>query len=103
MSEFSDDVCPTNREAEAAVIRLELTIDEQRKWVSAEAGGPVFRMWITREEFERGSFADWTAYELRDGRLAIWRPEADLLKLKKAGEFRLLKAIEERRLPDDVV
>jgi hypothetical protein len=98
--EFHDDVDPSNREQ---TIVLHFTVPEQRKMVEAEAGEPCFRMWVSRQEFERGSFADWTHYELSDGRIAIWRRESDLDKLQAGGEINMWRAITERRITDDVI
>ena len=78
-------------------------VETQRKLMTSRAGGaPVFRMWITKEEFHNGHFADWICYELSDGRLALWRKFEDLQKTRLQSNS-LYNAIIERRLPDHVV
>lgn len=99
--EFHDDVAPGSRDP--STIELHLSVDEQRKLVEAVQKEPCFRMWVTREEFARGSFADWTHYELSDGRIAIWRKSSDLTKLQEGGEVTLWRAIKERTISDDVI
>lgn len=74
----------------------------QRKLMESRAGGPVFRIWITKEEFIRANFADWICYELSDGRLALWRKYEDAKKLRGM-DLPVYNALMERRLADDVV
>ncbi len=101
MIEFSDDVDPASRD-ERVVLRVTFSVEVQRRLVEAECKGPAFRMWLTPEEYRRAEFADWTAYPLQDGRIAVWRPQADLDKLQAAGEMKLWAAIRARLLADDV-
>lgn len=89
-------------EKEPTVIEIRLTVAEQRALVEAQTGEPCFRMWLTRQEYERGSFSDWPEFELSDGRIAIWRKESDLDTLQTTNAM-VWRAIMERRIDDDVI
>lgn len=95
------DVDPSQRDI---TIEIHLTVAEQRRLVEAEAKEPCFRMWLSRGEFVTSSFADWTAYTLRDGRVAIWRKqsEADRLLAGDGDQKALWHAIMERKIDDTV-
>lgn len=98
--EFSDDVCPTQREPRAAVT-IELSVAEQRKIVEAEVKGPAFRMWLTPAEYEKiKDFTDWTMYPLRDGRVAVWR---SLASVKAITHTKLYLHIMSRKLDDNII
>lgn len=78
------------------------SVAEQKRKAEEQAGGPCFRMWLTRAEFDAANFADWHCYELVDGRLAIWRQYADLRRLRNTrGAERVYEQILERRIDDD--
>lgn len=88
---------------EQIVITLTLTVDDQRKILEHQFNEPVFRMWMSPEEWERVKpVPDWTAYTLSDGRIAIWRKrsELDAIMTKDA---RLWSAICQRIIEDDVI
>jgi hypothetical protein len=76
-------------------------VETQRKLMASRAGEPVFRMWITKEEFRAGSFSDWICYELSDGRLALWRKFSDLRATREQSKM-LYDAIVARRLDDAI-
>lgn len=86
-------------------VKMELSVEEQRKLVERELGAPCFRMWMTEAEKTKVLFAiqDWTCYQLRDGRWAVWRKEADLEVLKAHGEMTVYANIQARRLTDEVL
>jgi hypothetical protein len=84
-------------------VQITLTVPEQRKLMEAEAGEPCFRMWLTRHEFSKASFADWTAYPISTDHVAIWRKESDLRALlasKDSASRELGMMLDSRRLPD---
>lgn len=88
---------------EQIVITLTLTVDDQRKILEHQFNEPVFRMWMSPEEWERVKpVPDWTAYTLSDGRIAIWRKrsELDAIMIK---DTRLWSAICQRIIEDDVI
>lgn len=67
--------CPNCDKGE---IQITLTVADQRKLVEADVGEPCVRIWLTDEEFAKVSFADWTAYPLQPGLVAIWRKRSDI-------------------------
>lgn len=83
----------------AIQIELKLTVAEQRAWVEADCGVPCFRMWLSKAEYVKaGEFADWTAWILSDGRIAVWRKWSDLDNTSPE----VWVAIMERMLDDSV-
>lgn len=77
-------------------------VAEQRALMRNRAGGEdVFRVWVSRDEFNRASFADWLCYELSDGRIALWRKFSDAKALRKTNPA-VYNALMERRLEDHV-
>lgn len=99
------DVVLTTEDADGNQIHskrdIELTVDDQRKLVEREAGGPCFRMWITADERKQMDVPDWSCYRLSDGRFALWRKESSLQDLRTGGAYMVASRIDERRLRDD--
>lgn len=84
----------------AIQIELKLTVAEQRAWVEKDCGEPCFRMWLSKAEYVKaGEFADWTAWILSDGRIAVWRKKSDLYKAPSV----IQAAIMRRIISDDSV
>jgi len=83
-------------------IEIHLTVDEQRRIVQAEAGEPCFRIWLSREEHDLASFADFTSHPLGDGRVAVWRRQSDLDKLLTSGRMDLWRELCSRKIDDSV-
>lgn len=83
-TEFSDDVDPISRNEEVQIVVITLGPAEVRKIVEHELGEPAFRIWLSPEELaemdQAGIKPDWTAHQLKDGRVAIWRPVSWLKK-----------------------
>lgn len=84
-------------------IMITLTVDMQRKILEHQFCEPVFRMWLSADEWERVKpVPDWTAYTLSDGRIAVWRKRCELDKIMTE-DTRLWSTICERIIDDDVL
>lgn len=98
---------PLTGKTESGVqISIDLMPAEQRKIVEHGVQGPVFRMWITQQEYFylHKKWKDYTYGKLKDGRYTVWRSLADLAKLKNSSDVReqaLAAHIESRILEDD--
>lgn len=89
--------------AEPVEIVIQLTVDDQRKILEHQLNEPVFRMWMSKDEWDRVKpVPDWTAYELSDGRIAIWRKRAELDAIMTK-DTRLWSAICQRIIENDVI
>lgn len=86
------------------IMEIPLTVSEQRAIIEAQLCEPVFRMWMSPEEFDRvrESTIDWIYKPLSDGRIAIWRRRSDLDAILTKNT-QLWSAICQRILEDDVI
>jgi hypothetical protein len=85
------------------LITIGLTVQNQRAIIEHQVGEPCFRMWMSTHEWDRVKpVPDWTAYELSDGRIAVWRKSSELDAIMTQ-DMRLWSAICERILQDDVI
>lgn len=79
------------------VVEIRLSPSEMRAFLAAQYG-PVFRMVLT--QLEAAACSCWTLHQLRDGRYAMWRREADMPPVQ-IGNLSLIRAINKARLDDD--
>lgn len=63
-----------------------------RHFVETAMGGPCFRFWMTRPEFEMVCPDDVFAYELTNGRMAVWRLNSALAGLQDETALRQMHA-----------
>lgn len=98
--DFSDDVCPTNREP---VVHIRMTVAEARRHVEASTGERCERYWLSEDEackLVNLGIEDYTIHQIRDGRFAMWRTVSAITKLQIENKY-VWRRLVERRITDE--